>query len=105
MLAQSQCFSERLASLFLLLVLALSITGLTHAQSIPITVEILTDGAPENMSLVGPDNDWANINPGQGEEWQHLTNTRSMSFGQDFNFDFNHGSTYSTTVSGTGGAS
>lgn len=103
--AQSQSPRARRALFFFSFVLALCATGISNAQSIPLTVEILTDGAPESMSLVGPDNGSANINPGQGQEWQHLSNTRSLSFGQDFNFDFNHGSTYSTTVSGTGGAS
>ena len=105
MLAQSQSLRVLRALSVISIVLALCSSEISNAQSIPLTVDILTDGAPESMSLVGPDNDWANINPGQGQEWQHLSNTRSLSFGQDFNFDFNHGSTYSTNASGTGGAS
>jgi hypothetical protein len=73
------------------------------AQSIPLTTEILTDGHPETGTLTGPNGQ--TTTPSSSQEWTQVTGSRSLQFGQDFNFDFNHATTGSSNVSTAGGSS
>ena len=77
---------------------AVSHVGL--AQEIPVTLEILTDGEPEDMDLTGPTNE--SLSPDASQEWKKVTAQRVLEFGQSFNFNFDHPSTPSTPKTGQG---